>query len=90
MKLISVNPWLWYEANVYKIENIKQKEDKKPVKQQIGASQNKKSQQALLAGVVKRKRYISVCLRHSKNYWIIDLIPPDIPNSCLLEGRKKL
>lgn len=46
------------EANVHKIPDTKQKEEKKPVKQQIGASQNKKSQQALLAGVVKRKRFV--------------------------------
>jgi hypothetical protein len=40
---------------VHKIEDNKQKEEKKSQKQQIGVSQNKKSQQALLAGVVKRK-----------------------------------
>lgn len=49
------------EANVHKIPDTKQKEEKKPVKQQIGASQNKKSQQALLAGVVKRKRFVEFC-----------------------------
>ncbi|XP_078339062.1 PSME3-interacting protein-like [Crassostrea virginica] len=48
------------EANVHKIPDTKQKEEKKPVKQQIGASQNKKSQQALLAGVVKRKSAVQI------------------------------
>ena len=54
------------EANVHKIPDTKQKEEKKPVKQQIGASQNKKSQQALLAGVVKRKRFVE--------FWFLSVI----------------